>query len=383
MTVAMDTKKWMGIDVSNLGLQQTKDLKRRYIKGTVRNMYGVQKLRVEADNRYWAGWEPIRGYLTTEAKKVALTFKMLEEITGASRKVSASWFREQEWELIPEGAYIKLQDAFQDQDTFSRHYDSLRQDYDIVNSVLQRMEAVICIPLRDMEKALERDLSQAVEDMAIMRWLKEVRGIGTRFSASLVSIIMDIGDWPVVSAVWSYFGMDTITVCLNCRSISLEGADRIEFLMKQAQRRWRLHQLRKEKSGVNEEDFITSAFADSEKELCSCEEPDVHEVAPKREFFHGLLITWNPFAKTTVYKIASQFVKQGGFYRIHYDRAKAFYVNRDGDRLTPGHIEQRARRVVAKLFLSHVFEMWRRSEGLPGGKIYLQHISPLQVKILS
>lgn len=123
----------------------------------------------------------------------------------------------------------------------------------------------------------------------------------------------------------------------------------------------------------NEEVWKRDSYLENQKKLCHCDNPEIKMVAPKRMYFKGLLLTHNPFLKATCWKIAGQFVRQGKFYRTYYDQQKAYYLKRDGDTLSLGHIENRARRAVAKLFLSHLWEMWRKSLGMPAGKIYLQH----------
>lgn len=107
---------------------------------------------------------------------------------------------------------------------------------------------------------------------------------------------------------------------------------------------------------------------------------DGHAAKRKR----GQEINWNPKMRTLSWKIGKQFVRQGLGYRSIYDREK--------DRLTElrmplgkcpqyeeckaklkkrkepackGHIHNMAKRKTVKLFLSHLWERWRRLEGLP------------------
>lgn len=135
-----------------------------------------------------------------------------------------------------------------------------------------------------------------------------------------------------------------------------------------------IHQLKEEKSvALTEEDFKRKAYVESEKKLCQCDEPVIVGRAPKRMYFKGLLLTHSPFMKMTCFKIAGQFVRQGKFYRTIYEQKKEYYTRRDSDSITPLHIENRARRATVKLFLSHLWWMWRKSEGLEVGEIYLQH----------
>jgi hypothetical protein len=75
--------------------------------------------------------------------------------------------------------------------------------------------------------------------------------------------------------------------------------------------------------------------------------------------------TWSPRLRTTMWKVASQFVRsRTSFGRQVYDRHKQYYCARDAPRLAKGHIDNRARRRVAKDFLRCLWVAWRRHTGL-------------------
>lgn len=246
-----------------------------------------------------------------------------------------------------------------------------------------------------MEDAIEKRIGRAVEVAPIMRWLKLVKGIGPRYAGSLIGMLERIDRFETISALWSYCGMEVITICTECERIHLTGDEKGKFLRRQAERRFETHQLqeqvftRKEvvtltlnSPGLTEEqrellesseDWQFEQYKKSEAKLCKCDEPVIGYVAPKRQYFSGLLLTHNPFLKMTCWKISGQFVKQGKFYRAIYESKKEFYTGRDGGKLTKLHIENRARRAMVKLFLSHLWEMWRKADGLPAGEIYLQY----------
>lgn len=229
----------------------------------------------------------------------------------------------------------------------------------------------------EMENRAEMRLLAALDGMPIMDWLKEVKGIGPRLSGSIVGMIEDITNFDTVSKLWSYFGMGVLEICKECKKICPSGLERGRFLQKQAERRWNLHLRHLEKEGEKpktgeKEEFIEKWYRASEKMLCNCESPETFGSAPDKKYFKGLLITYSPFLKMTAWKISVQFVKQGRFYRRVYEEKKAYYTARDGENLTPMHIEMRAKRATAKLFLSHLWWMWRVSLGLPVGEIYLQ-----------
>lgn len=65
-----------------------------------------------------------------------------------------------------------------------------------------------------------------------------------------------------------------------------------------------------------------------------------------------------------LYQLTDCFVKQGGYYREHYDRFRAQAEQKHPD-WTPGHIHNHAMRLTGKLFLAHLWEEARKLHGLP------------------
>lgn len=261
--------------------------------------------------------------------------------------------------------------------------DALDREGDTRNkNMAEELREEVFPMMLDMEMVMEKRIGRAVQAAEVMRWLKAVRGIGPRYSGTLIGMV---GSPPeTVSQLWSLCGMDTIPICMNedcirtvkgkpLPRIAYTGEDRAYFLNRQAERRYEQHLRKESPEDINEEEFKRKAYLDSDKHLCQCEQPDIKIVAPQRRYFRGLLLNHNPFLKMTCWKIAGQFVRQGKFYRTVYEQYKDLYIARDGDILTAGHIENRARRATVKLFLSHLWEMWRKSLGMDAGTIYLQH----------
>jgi len=104
--------------------------------------------------------------------------------------------------------------------------------------------------------------------------------------------------------------------------------------------------------------------------------------APRRR--RGQNINWSPKMRTLAWKIGKQFVMQGRRYRdIYLGYKRRLQRERPTPRDCPryeeckkalkrreepacrGHIEAMARRYAVKMFLSHLWEKWRRLEGLP------------------
>jgi len=138
--------------------------------------------------------------------------------------------------------------------------------------------------------------------------------------------------------------------------------------------------------------------------------------SPKR--VHGMEVSWNPLLRTTCWKVGSSFVRSGKYYRKKYERFKAYEVEHNQPReipvewsvgkipvdekirelckkkgktgktvyvidkttalrlkkkgvkrlevvLTPKAVDERAKRRAVKLFMSHLWEVWRELDGLP------------------
>lgn len=135
-----------------------------------------------------------------------------------------------------------------------------------------------------------------------MSWLRHIKGVGPIMGAGLIAWVDDIGRFDTVSKLWQYSGFGK----------------------------------------------------------------------PGQKRVHGEKGNWNPRMRTHTWKIIKQILMaKNKFYREHYDSAKAQYLARDdlkemhkGKKGYKGHIDAMARRKVAKLFLAHLWEMWRKADGL-------------------
>lgn len=201
--------------------------------------------------------------------------------------------------------------------------------------------------LKSMEHTIKKEMETLIADIPIYdEFFKKIKGIGPCLSGSLYSGIYDISRFATVSKLWKYCGQDVV---------------------------------------------------DGE--------------APRRQ--KGKKITWNPFLRMTMHKITDSFIKQNpekSQYRRLYNEAKEYYKkkfpqwaicwhckgrmviklkkvgkkitevfvcskcgkNQAGEphptrktkegkliyRYTRGHINNMAKRKVAKIFLQHLFVKW-------------------------
>ncbi len=152
-----------------------------------------------------------------------------------------------------------------------------------------------------LEKELEKDIADIVSDYPIFDYVSEVRGIGPGLAAKLIAMI-DIDRAPHVSSLWRYAGFGLVK--------------------------------------------------DDEGNL-------VRERPVK-----GQKLSYNKRLKTSCRLIAMSFLKTGSPYRAVYDQAKEFYTLNRPD-WTKAHCHEAALRKMVKLFLSHLWVVWRTLERLP------------------
>lgn len=98
---------------------------------------------------------------------------------------------------------------------------------------------------------------------------------------------------------------------------------------------------------------------------------DVRDGAARRRR-RGEKANWNPALRMLIAElIPSQFVRSTkSFGRKLYEQYKAFYTERDGEELSKGHIERRARRKLGKVFIACLYAKWRELDGLPVSEPY-------------
>lgn len=85
------------------------DLMTQYAEASERCLFfqiGAQFLGNVNSDKYWEGWEELRGYLGGEAEAASLTPKRVREITG--KQMYAHWFTKSQWAMVGAEDYAKL-----------------------------------------------------------------------------------------------------------------------------------------------------------------------------------------------------------------------------------------------------------------------------------
>lgn len=185
---------------------------------------------------------------------------------------------------------------------FGNRVSALERGVDEADPATQKIMAKWHERFEELEKEADKDIAALVGDIAIVKQLTEIKGIGKLLAAKLVAMI-DIERADTVSALWRYAGYGVV-----------DGA---------------------------------------------------RERPQKGEKLH-----YNIRLKTTLYLVATSFLRAGSPYRAIYDSSKAQYeANRP--EWTKAHIHAASMRRMIKVFLAHLWMRWRELEKLPTRALYV------------
>lgn len=87
----------------------------------------------------------------------------------------------------------------------------------------------------------------------------------------------------------------------------------------------------------------------------------------------GQKLEYNAKLKRSCYLVEESFMRSSSPYRRIYDEAKEQYLRTRPD-WTPKHIDMACKRKMVKVFLSHMWLVWRHVRGLPIGTPYAQGV---------
>lgn len=172
-------------------------------------------------------------------------------------------------------------------------------------------------------------------------WLKDVKGIGPCICGGLLAWVGDIGKFDTVSKLWAYAGLHVIDghAAKRTKGEKANWSDNLKVLA------WKAAQ-----------SFVM--VGDGYRELYLKEKTRLRVLHPEP-------VPYDP---------------------PRFKRLKPGQTDADRELLSQysdGHIDNMAKRWVAKLFLSHVWEEWRKIEGLPIRAAYvvekLGHTSVIEV----
>jgi len=84
-------------------------------------------------------------------------------------------------------------------------------------------------------------------------------------------------------------------------------------------------------------------------------------------------VSYHPWLRRCLYNVGTSFVRNGGYYRLAYEDAKARLLRlHEGDKdWPPIRLDRAARWAMVKLFLSHLWEAWCEADGIPNRGPYI------------
>jgi hypothetical protein len=210
---------------------------------------------------------------------------------------------------------------------------------------------------QNFEKDVEKLIVKQLKNHALYtQYLVEIQGIGPLIAAGLIAYIDDIEKFDHVSSLWQYSGYGMNRFCPNCKKPT-------SVIVK----------------------YSTGTKAKKLQPFESCPQCDGDTIPILQKRTSGYQSNWNDKLKTLAWKASASFVKQAASkskYRKLYDKIK-----KDERRKHPtkkivggktmfndGHINNRTMRKVSKIFLAHVWQTWRRQQGLPATEPYAKQL---------
>jgi hypothetical protein len=194
------------------------------------------------------------------------------------------------------------------------------------------------------EQDLRKDMLTSLKEHPVYPWLSRVRGIGPTLACKLVARF-DAEKADYASSFWSYAGLGTVPgeryKCEKCGLV----------------RAWPV--------GTNvtgKHQSLSKGRCTGKLEKIAGPEDGVRCAQPRAT--RGEKRSYDAYAKKVCYLVGTSFLKAGGPYEEHYRKHRArLEVERPG--WADGRKHLTALRITEKLFLSHLWQVWREAIGLP------------------
>ena len=196
---------------------------------------------------------------------------------------------------------------------------------DLRDRVIQKTRIQFNNRVAAMDQERDSDVHQAL----ILKWHAHFEDLEKALDADIATIAESL---PIVQEMTAVKGIGTMLAVKVAALIDIERADTVSALWKYA--------------GYGVTEGARDRLEKGEK-------------AP-----------YNIRLKTNCFLVGESFIKCNSPYRRLYDEAKAFYETAHPD-WTPGHRHNAARRKMIKLWLSHLWVIWRTLEGLPVSDPYI------------
>lgn len=204
----------------------------------------------------------------------------------------------------------------------------------------------------EQEREMTRFLEEALPAHPAWAWLGRVRGATPALAAKLLARL-DVGRADTPSGFWSYCGLATVPGReYRCQACGLKASYPVDFQVPER------HARRGGEESCRGEMRPVAGQGDGVR---------VAQPRPGR----GERPAYDAEAKKLCFLLGSSLLRANGAYQKYYERERA---KLDGTRpqWAPGRRHLTALRKMEKLFLSHLWLVWREAAGLPVTEPYEQ-----------
>lgn len=195
------------------------------------------------------------------------------------------------------------------------------------------------------EREMYREMMRVLVSHPAWPWLDRVRGIGPTLACKLLARL-DIEKADTPSAFWAYCGLATVPAAeYRCEACGLRKSFPPSYKVKGPH--LKLGSERKCKGQ------LTLLRGPDDGVRCAQPKPARGEKA-----------AYDMYAKKVCYLVGASFRKCGGPYEEYY-REQCARLDRERPGWPDGRKRLTALRKTEKLFLSHLYQVWREAVGLP------------------
>lgn len=219
---------------------------------------------------------------------------------------------------------------------------------DINPMELQNLEDIIYYPYDDIIDRMETEIALLCEGhIPVYRdFMSRVLGLNIYDALQLLVLLKDVKKFETVSKFWKFCGFAPVEYCAVCNK-------RYFKTQEEAKNWFNSHKI---KGGR----MLSPPF-------CTCNKPKPYYAAEKR--IKGMMPDYNEKIKKILITIGNKLIRAEGFYRDRFFEYQNQEYKKDST-LSDIHISNRAKRKVVKLFLYHLYNAWRQTEGLDEQKPY-------------
>jgi hypothetical protein len=206
----------------------------------------------------------------------------------------------------------------------------------------------------EAERDLRRAMLTALADHPAWPWMARVKGIGPTLAARLLARL-DVAKAPSPSSFWSYCGLATVPgIEYRCVVCGLRSSFPTRYRVR----------------GPHN-DPRSQQRCPGQLEAVRGPDDGVRVAQPKPAA--GERACYDQLAKKICYLIGVSFLRSGSAYERFYRRERA-KLGRERPGWSDGRLHFAALRKMEKLFLAHLWVVWREGLGLPATTPYAHAI---------